>query len=90
MDADETLSHDEALRLVAYLKQELERQRALNAEMRAAVAEMARAFQETLARSHDAAQSGDLERVRRIVIENREAWQEYLQRIIVAASKRTS
>lgn len=83
--AKEELSAEEARRLVGWLQSELERQRALNAEMRRAVAEMARAFQETLARAHEAASSGDLERVRRITIENREAWQDYLQKIIMAA-----
>ena len=37
------------------------------------------------ARAHEAASSGDLERVRRITIENRNAWQEYLRQIIEAA-----
>jgi hypothetical protein len=76
---------DEARRMVAYLQGELERQRATNAELRRAVADMARAFQETLARAHDAAETGDLERVRRLTLENRNAWQAYLQQIIQAA-----
>ncbi|MFO7169944.1 MAG: DUF2203 domain-containing protein [Chloroflexota bacterium] len=87
MGTEEHLTHDEALRLVEYLQNELERQRELNAEMRRAVADMARAFQESLARAHDAALSGDLERVRRVTIENREAWQSYLEKIIAAASR---
>jgi hypothetical protein len=74
MEPDENLTLDEARRLIAYLQSELERQRALNAEMRRAVADMARAFQESLARSHQAAIDGDLERVRQIVIENRNVW----------------
>jgi hypothetical protein len=77
---------EQARRMAAYLQGELERQRAINAEMRRAVAEMARAFQETLARSYDAAEAGDMRLVRRIVIENRDAWQSYLQQIIRAAS----
>jgi hypothetical protein len=81
-------TYEEALRLIDYLRDEVERQRAVNAEMRRAVADLARAFQESLARAHDAAQSGDVERVRRITIENRDAWQAYLQQIIAAASKR--
>ncbi len=72
--------------MIAYLQIELERQRAINGEMRRAVAEMARAFQETLARAYDAAQTGDLERVRRVTIENREAWQEYLRQIVAASA----
>lgn len=78
----------EAQRMVAWLQKELERQRDVNGEMRRAVAEMARAFQETLARSHDAALTGDLELVRRVTIENRQAWQQYLQQIVQAAQSR--
>jgi hypothetical protein len=33
--------------------------------------------------------SGDLERVRKITIENRTAWQQYLQQIIEAAKPRS-
>lgn len=88
MNPEQPLGHDEALRLVAYLKDELERQRELNAEMRRAVADLARAFQESLARAYDAAESGDLARVRRITLENREAWQSYLQQIIAAAGRK--
>jgi hypothetical protein len=83
---EEESAAEEAQRMVRWLQGELERQRAVNGEMRRAVAELARAFQETLARSHEAASSGDLERVRQITIENREAWQDYLQKIIEAAS----
>jgi len=71
--------------MVAWLQKELEHQRELNGEMRRAVAELARAFQESLARAHDAAESGEMERVRRITIENRDAWQQYLQQIIEAS-----
>ncbi len=88
MEPDENLTLDEARRLIAYLQSELERQRALNAEMRRAVADMARAFQESLALSHQAAMDGDLERVRQIVIENRRAWQEWLRQIIEAAGRK--
>ena len=84
--AEEELSAEEARRMVRWLQGELERQRAANGEMRRAVAELARAFQDTLARSYDAASSGDLERVRQITIENREAWQDYLRKIVEAAS----
>ena len=85
---DTELPLDEARRLVAWLRNALEHQRDLNTEMRRAVAELARAFQESLARAYDAAESGDLERVRRITIENRDAWQAYLQQIIEAAQPR--
>ena len=71
--------------MVAWLQKELEHQRELNSEMRRAVAELARAFQESLARAHDAAESGEMDRVRRITIENRDAWQQYLQQIIEAS-----
>jgi molecular chaperone DnaK (HSP70) len=83
--AEEELSPEEARRMVAWLQKELEHQRQLNGEMRRAVAELARAFQESLARAHDAAESGEMERVRRITIENRDAWQQYLQQIIEAS-----
>lgn len=82
---EETRTLEEAARLIAWLQTELEHQRALNGEMRRAVADLARAFQETLARAHDAAESGDIERVRRLTIENRDAWQAYLQQIVAAA-----
>ena len=82
---EEELSPEEARRMVAWLQKELEHQRELNGEMRRAVAELARAFQESLARAHDAAESGEMERVRRITIENRDAWQAYLQQIIEAS-----
>lgn len=82
---EENRTLEEAERLIAWLQTELEHQRALNGEMRRAVADLARAFQETLARAHDAAESGDIERVRRLTIENRDAWQAYLQQIVAAA-----
>lgn len=77
---------EESKRLAAYLQNELERQRAINAELRTAVADMARTFQETLARANEAAESGDIELVRRITYENRAAWQSYLQQIMRAAA----
>ncbi|GAB4208764.1 MAG: hypothetical protein OHK0022_38790 [Roseiflexaceae bacterium] len=79
---------EQALRLNAWLKQELERQRAVNGELRRAVADLARTFQETLARANDAAETGDIERVRQITYENRQAWQDYLSQIIRAAQSR--
>jgi hypothetical protein len=82
---EEELTPEEARRLVAWLQKELAHQRELNSEMRRAVAELARAFQESLARAHDAAESGEMDRVRRITIENRDAWQAYLQQIIEAS-----
>jgi hypothetical protein len=82
---EEELTPEEARRMIAWLQKELEHQRQLNGEMRRAVADLARAFQESLARAYDAAESGDLERVRRITIENRDAWQQYLQQIIEAS-----
>lgn len=86
-EEDKTL--DELHRLVEWYRDELERQRAMNSEMRRAVAELARAFQETLARANDAAESGDIERVKRITFENRAAWQQYLQQIVTAAQQKS-
>lgn len=88
MELEDNLTLDEARRLIAYLQSELERQRALNAEMRRAVADMARTFQESLALSHQAALDGDLERVRQIVIDNRRAWQDWLRQIVEAAGRK--
>jgi hypothetical protein len=85
MDEPE-ISPGEARRMVTYLRGELERQRAMNTELRGAVAEMARTFQETLARANDAAESGDMDLVKRITYENRVAWQRYLQQIVRAAA----
>lgn len=81
-------SLEETQRLNDWLTRELERQRAVNGELRRAVADLARSFQETLARANDAAESGDIERVRRITFENRQAWQTYLQQIVQAAQSR--
>lgn len=81
---------DEATRLQEYYKTELERQRAMNAELRKAVADMARTFQETLAEAVTAADSGDLVEVRRIAYANRSAWQAYLQHIVMAAKASSS
>jgi hypothetical protein len=86
---EEELSLEEARKMVRWLRAELERQRDLNSEMRRAVADLARTFQESLARAYDAAMSGDLERVRKITIENRTAWQQYLQQIIEATKPRS-
>lgn len=87
MTTDQEMNLDEAQRMVRYLQSELEHQRELNGEMRRAVAELARAFQETLARANDAAEGGDIERVRQITYENRKAWQAYLQQIVQATQR---
>lgn len=79
---------DEAMRLADYYKAELERQRAMNTELRSAVAELARTFQETLAASVDAADSGDLAAVRKLAYTNKTHWQAYLQQIVQAAGKK--
>lgn len=86
MTEEAELSPEEARRMVRWLTDELERQRTLNGEMRRAVAELARTFQESLASAYDAAIEGDLEKVRRVAIENRKAWQGYLQQIVDAAT----
>lgn len=79
---------DEAMRLADYYKAELERQRAMNTELRSAVAELARTFQETLAAAVDAADSGDLAAVRKLAYANKANWQAYLQQIVQAAGKK--
>jgi hypothetical protein len=80
----------EAQRENAWLRAELERQRALNIEMRRAVADLARTFQETLAVAYEAGESGDIAQVRALTRQNRANWQEYLQKIINAAQRQSS
>jgi hypothetical protein len=69
----------------AWLKSQLERQRAINTELRAAVSELARTFQESLAAAYEAGESGDIELVRRITLANRDNWQNYLSQIVAAS-----
>jgi hypothetical protein len=77
----------QAERLIAYLQEQLERQRAMNGELRKAVADLARTFQESLAAAYEAGESGDIEAVRRITRANQRNWQGYLQQIVAAANK---
>jgi hypothetical protein len=74
-------------RLIAWLEEQLERQRAMNGELRKAVADLARTFQESLAAAYEAGESGDIEAVRRITRANQRNWQGYLQQIVAAAAK---
>ncbi|MCS6882301.1 MAG: DUF2203 domain-containing protein [Oscillochloridaceae bacterium] len=74
-------------RLNAWLQEQLERQRQMNSELRRAVADLARTFQESLAAAYEAGERGDIEAVRRITRANQANWQQYLQRIVAAASK---
>ena len=78
---------DEAQRLIAWLRDELERQRALNGELRKAVADVARTFQESLAAAYEAGESGEIDRVRTVTRANQRNWQAYLQQIIRAAQR---
>ncbi len=77
----------EARRLIAYLEGEVERQRAINGELRKAVADVARTFQESLAVAYEAGESGEIERVRAVTRANQRNWQAYLQQIIRAAQR---
>jgi hypothetical protein len=79
---------EEQLRLNEWLEEQLERQRAMNAELRRAVADVARAFQESLAAAYTAGEAGDLEAIRQITRANQKHWQGYLQQIVAAASAR--
>ncbi|WP_097650926.1 DUF2203 domain-containing protein [Candidatus Chloroploca asiatica] len=85
------MSHEEELaeqaRLIAWLQEQLEHQRAVNAELRRAVADLARTFQESLAAAYEAGESGDLEAIRRITRANQQHWQSYLQQIVAAARR---
>jgi uncharacterized coiled-coil protein SlyX len=78
----------EQARLINWLQEQLERQRAMNGELRRAVAELARTFQESLAAAYEAGESGDIEAVRRITRANQQHWQAYLQQIVAAARTR--
>jgi uncharacterized coiled-coil protein SlyX len=75
----------EQARLIEWLQNQLERQRAINGELRKAVAELARTFQESLAAAYEAGESGDIEAVRRITRANQRNWQAYLQQIVAAS-----
>jgi hypothetical protein len=78
---------DEQLRLNAYLRGELERQRQANGELRRAVADLARTFQESLAAAYEAGESGDIDAVRRLTRANQAHWQAYLRQIVEAARR---
>jgi hypothetical protein len=71
----------------AWLRQQLERQREINGELRRAVADLARTFQASLAEAYDAGEAGDIEQVRTITRANKANWQQYLQQIIAAAKQ---
>jgi hypothetical protein len=77
----------EERRLNAWLRGELERQRQINSELRKAVADLARTFQETLAEAYTAGESGDIAQVRALTRANQANWQHYLQQIIAAAQR---
>lgn len=86
MNLEEQLAEQE--RLIQWLQEQLERQRAMNGELRRAVADLARTFQESLAAAYEAGESGDIEAVRRITRANQQHWQAYLQQIVAAARAR--
>jgi hypothetical protein len=77
----------EQARLLAWLQDQLDRQRQMNAELRKAVADLARTFQESLAAAYAAGESGDIDAVRRITRANQANWQGYLQQIVAASSR---
>ncbi len=79
---------EEQQRLNEWLKSELDKQREVNAELRRAVADLARTFQESLAAAYEAGESGDIERVRTITRANQQNWQQYLQQIIAATRRK--
>ncbi len=79
LDLAEQLAEQQ--RLNAWLRNELQRQRQANTEIRKAVAELARTFQATLAAVVEAGDSGDLNRVRQLARENQRHWQAYLHQI---------
>jgi len=77
----------EQIRLVAWLQDQLARQRQVNAELRKAVADLARTFQESLAAAYEAGETGDIDAVRRITRANQANWQSYLQQIVAASAR---
>lgn len=77
----------EQARLLAWFQEQLVRQREINGELRKAVAELARTFQESLAAAYEAGESGDIDAVRRITRANQANWQGYLQQIVAASSR---
>ncbi|MGB9737787.1 DUF2203 domain-containing protein [Chloroflexus sp.] len=81
---------EEQLRLNEWLYEQLERQRAMNAELRKAVADLARAFQESLAAAVAAGEAGDIDAIRRLTRANQQYWQHYLQQIVAAAQRGSS
>jgi hypothetical protein len=78
---------DEQERLAAWLQEQLNRQRQINGELRRAVADLARTFQESLAAAYEAGESGDIDAIRRITRANQANWQGYLQQIVAAANR---
>lgn len=86
MKLEEQLAEQE--RLIQWLQEQLERQRAMNSELRRAVADLARTFQESLAAAYEAGESGDIEAIRQITRANQQHWQAYLQQIVAAARAR--
>src|SRR5690349_6348245 len=59
-EPDLAVQLDEQRRLVAWLQDQLDRQRKMNGELRRAVADLARTFQESLAAAYEAGESGDI------------------------------
>ncbi|MEI7771108.1 MAG: DUF2203 domain-containing protein [Chloroflexales bacterium] len=86
-DADTHSQIAEQARLIAWLQDQLDRQRQVNGELRKAVADLARTFQESLAAAYAAGESGDIDAVRRITRANQASWQGYLQQIVAAAAR---
>jgi hypothetical protein len=78
---------EEQRRLVAWLQQELERQRQMNSALRVAAADLARTFQAALIEVVRAGDTGDLQQVRQVARTTQTQWRSYLAQII-AASKR--
>ncbi|NJL06126.1 MAG: DUF2203 domain-containing protein [Chloroflexaceae bacterium] len=79
LDLAEQLAEQQ--RLNAWLRNELQRQRQANTEIRKAVAELARTFQAALAATVAAGEAGDLPQMRQLARENQRHWQAYLHQI---------
>lgn len=72
-------------RLNAWLRNELQRQRQMNTEIRSAVADLARTFQAALVAIVAAGEAGDLEQMRQLARKNQQHWQGYLQQIVATS-----
>lgn len=78
---------DEQRRINVWLQQELERQRHMNTTLRAATAELARAFQGSLNDVEQAIVNGDVSRIHELRSMYQQQWRQHLQQIVGASKQ---